>query len=117
MIAATYGQGLLTQGHTVAHAPTAQMAIHAADRQTPDLVIVEVQLVEHSGVEFLYEFRSYPEWQQIPAIILSTVPPAEFSVSQELLKNELGVRSYYYKPQTKLAQLLTVVDELTAATV
>jgi DNA-binding response OmpR family regulator len=116
VLADTYRQALLRDGHEIMVRTSAQVAIFAADETLPDLVILELQLIEHSGIEFLYEFRSYPEWQAIPVIILSHVPPAEFDVSRELLTRELGVRSYHYKPHTSLRRLLAVVNELATAT-
>jgi DNA-binding response OmpR family regulator len=98
-------------GHEVQAAGSAQAAIMSADVIRPDLVILELQLVEHSGIEFLYEFRSYPEWQAVPVIVQSQVPPAEFAGSWQLLQDELGVRAYLYKPRTALVQLLSDVNK------
>jgi len=111
LLADTYKKALAKDGHTVKTAATAQAAITTADDKQPDLVILEVQLVEHSGIEFLYEFRSYPEWQDIPVLIHSNVPPAEFNDSQQILKNQLGVDYYLYKPRTTLQELLYSVRE------
>jgi DNA-binding response OmpR family regulator len=117
LLAQTYAQALQHAGHKVNVAPTAQAAIFAADERRPDLVLLEVQLVSHSGIEFLYEFRSYPEWQDIPVVIVSHVPPGEFADSWELLKGELGVRAYRYKPRTSLKALLRLVNEFATVTV
>ncbi len=95
--------------YEVTHTTTAQDAILRADENTPDLVILELQLVAHSGIEFLYEFRSYADWQQIPVIIVSHVPPGEFAASSKLLHRRLGVRAYLYKPQTSLRRLMAAV--------
>ncbi len=111
LLAETYVQALMTAGHKVVACASAQAAILAADMSKPDIVILELQLIEHSGVEFLYEFRSYPEWQAIPVIIQTGVPSAEFSGNWQLLKQELGVGAYLYKPQTTLQQLLASVGE------
>ena len=111
LLAQTYDQTLRQAGHTLSTVATAQRAIFAADEQKPDLVLLELQLVSHSGIEFLYEFRSYPDWQSIPVIILSHVPPGEFADSWDLLKQELGVVAYRYKPRTSLQALLRVVNE------
>jgi len=110
LLAGTYRKALEYAGHKVRLAATAQAAIHAADAMRPDLVILEMQLVSHSGVEFLYEFRSYPDWQAIPVVAVSNVPPGEFAESRELLHEELGVRTYHYKPRTTLRALLKTVD-------
>lgn len=104
-----YRELLHHEGHEVWLSPTAQGAIHAADEHKPDLVLLEMQLVSHSGVEFLYEFRSYGDWADIPVVVISQVPPAEFSASRDILYEELGVQAYHYKPRTSLAQLRHIV--------
>jgi DNA-binding response OmpR family regulator len=111
LLAETYFLALNDAGHQVMACAGAQSAVMVADRQQPDLVILELQLVEHSGIEFLYEFRSYAEWQDIPAIIHSLVPPSEFETSRRLLEKELGVKAYLHKPHTSLRHLLSTVSE------
>lgn len=111
VLAESYVQALLHDGHEVQAAGGAQAAILSADAITPDLVVIELQLVEHSGIEFLYEFRSYREWQDTPVIIQSNVPKGEFADNWQLLKEELGVQGYLYKPRTSLEELLAMVRE------
>jgi DNA-binding response OmpR family regulator len=111
LLVQTYAQALERDGHVVVVVGTAQAAIHAADERKPELVILEMQLVSHSGVEFLYEFRSYDDWQAIPVVVLSQVPPGEFIDSWGLLQGELGVKKYLYKPRTKLEKLLRTIGE------
>src|SRR5438309_374786 len=89
----TYAQALADAGHRVVAAATAQTAIQAADEQRPEIVIVELQLVEHSGIEFLYEFRSYSEWQAIPITILSQIPRGEFGDNLSLLHTQLNIQT------------------------
>lgn len=109
LLADSYRAVLEDAGHDVLMCASAQSAIFAADAVCPDLVILELQLIGHSGVEFLYEFRSYPEWRAIPVVVLSQVPPVELDGSRSLLAEELGVRTYYYKPQISLANLVSEV--------
>ncbi len=111
LLAESYVRALQAAGHEVNAASSAQAAILAADAIRPDLVILELQLVEHSGIEFLYELRSYPDWQGIPVLIQSHVPGAEFADSWQLLKDELGVKEYLYKPRTSLKELIASVNE------
>lgn len=108
-LARAYKSALETAGHQVLIGTSAQTAVDAADEVCPDVVIMELQLVAHSGIEFLYEFRSYADWQDIPVIILSKVPPAEFNQCARTMREHLGVSTYCYKPQTDLKQLLHVV--------
>lgn len=111
-LAQVYVQALELAGYHVAHVISAQAAIGAADAQAPHAIVLELQLPVHGGIEFLYEFRSYPEWQHIPVIINSHIPPEEFVPVQPVLRDELGVRVCYYKPRTSLQQLLRSVAEL-----
>jgi DNA-binding response OmpR family regulator len=109
LLAKTYAQALQNDGHRVLCSANAQQAIFMSDMSVPDLVILELQLVSHSGIEFLYEFRSYPDWQDIPVLIHSQVPPAEFLDSWQLMQDQLGIMDYVYKPHTSLAKLRKVV--------
>lgn len=106
-----YEKAFTVKGYEVKHVFGAQDAVIAADDKNPDIVLCELQLVGHSGIEFLYEFRSYTDWQMVPVIVLSTVPPIEFSGSQNGLKEQLGIDAYLYKPTTTLAQILRTIDD------
>jgi len=107
LVAKTYMDALRAAGHTVQACASAQSAVFCADEQAPDLMILELQLVGHSGIELLYELRSYADWQDLPVIIVTNVPAGEFQGSWKLLRDELGVQSYHYKP---LLSLKTLVD-------
>jgi DNA-binding response OmpR family regulator len=106
--AATLTQVLTQAGHSVAHAVSAQGAISRADDQVPDVVVLELQLPHHNGVEFLYEFRSYFEWLHIPVVVHSFVPPRELKHAATL-HAELGVARVLYKPQTSFGALCEAV--------
>jgi CheY-like chemotaxis protein len=108
--AATYIRALNQAGHTAHHAVAAQQAVQLADEVTPDVVVLEMQLPRHNGVEFLYEFRSYSEWLDIPVIIHSFVPLAELAVTPAL-RSQLGIAGMFYKPETSLDQLCTAVGQ------
>lgn len=110
VLAETYAQALILEGHTVTPCAGAQAAILAADSQRPDLVILELQLIEHSGVEFLYEFRSYSDWQNIPVIIHSLVPGSEFNNNKNIMNEHLGVIYYLEKQRASLKELISRVN-------
>lgn len=115
LLASTYRRALERAGHSVSHHTSAAMAMQAADRQRPDILVIELQLARHNGVDFLYEFRSYREWQSIPVILMSQVPPQEAVMSGEVWE-QLGITTYLYKPHTTLQQLVQSVDGALAAT-
>ncbi len=116
LLAETYKEALSTAGHKVSVASGSQEAIDLADNTSPDLIILEIQLVSHSGVEFLYEFRSYPEWQNIPVIIHTSVPFAELADSWPILSKHLNTSEYKYKPDTTLEALISSVSDLALTT-
>jgi len=110
LLAQIYCQSLTAARHSVIPCASAQAAILAADQQTPDVVVLELQLIEHSGIEFLYEFRSYTEWQNIPVILHTQVPAGEFASNWQLLRDELGASAYLYKPLTSLRGLTKAIN-------
>ncbi len=116
LLAETYKKALKTAGHKVSVASGSQEAINLADNISPDLIILEIQLVGHSGIEFLYEFRSYPEWQNIPVIIHTSVPYAELANGWPILSGYLNTTEYRYKPNTTLESLISSVNDLALTT-
>jgi DNA-binding response OmpR family regulator len=113
MLAASYVTALQQDGHEVAVSRDAQVAINRADSVAPELVIAELQLKGHSGIEFMYEFRSYGDWQTVPVIVLSSVPRAEIAGGDDVLK-ELGINDYLYKPETSLMDIRRAVQRIGA---
>ncbi len=112
LLARSYMAALDHAGHKVTHALSAQAAIHAADRQLPDVVVLELQLPMHGGLEFLHEFRSYAEWQDVPVIINTALPPPIIAKVKSLLVRDLGVGDVLYKPHATLQALLASIREL-----
>lgn len=110
VLAKSYLTALKNAGHKVRHYARGQSAIEAADKRTPDLVIVELQVPGHNGLEFLYEFRSYAEWQNVPVVIQSIVP--QDAIEQAAASPHFGISAYLYKPVTKLSKLTETVNEL-----
>ena len=97
-------------GYSVALKRSAQTALDALDEAVPDLIIIELQLGVHNGIEFLYEVASYPEWQHIPVVVHTINAKAQdeiFATSFEQLK----VKAILYKPKTTTAQLVKVVKQ------
>jgi DNA-binding response OmpR family regulator len=99
--------------HEVAVHHDLQQAVASADKQKPAVVITELQLAGRSGVEFLYEFRSYPDWQAIPVIILTTLTSEELQDYADIFK-DLNVSAVLHKPHTGLARLLSETERVLA---
>ncbi len=112
ILAKQYSQALLDDNHKVSLATGAESALPILDEKV-DVIVLELQLGQHNGLEFLYEIRSYDDLADVPVIILSNVNPVHVT-SAETYKL-LTIAAYLYKPETKLSKLRdTVSDTLQA---
>lgn len=110
-LARTVTESLTSNNHTVHLAETAQAAIIIVDDVRPNIIILELQLPVHNGVEFLYELRSYADCQNIPVLIYSNIPPTIEAISP-LLWRQLGISAYLYKPLAKLTDIIRTIDDV-----
>jgi DNA-binding response OmpR family regulator len=110
-LARTYVQALQHVGFMVTHVSSAQDAVDAADHEAPEVVILELQLAVHDGIEFLHEFRSHTEWRTIPVIVNTNLPKQALAPVQGALAGDLGVAEVLYKPRTTLQQLISSVRQ------
>lgn len=97
-------------GFKVTWKRSAQTGLDALDDYLPDIILLEIQLGNHNGIEFLYEINSYPEWQRVPIIIHTINPKAQDEIFKEAFK-QLGVRDILYKPRTSTVQLVRTVKK------
>jgi two-component system response regulator AtoC len=88
----------------------AQSAISAADESRPDVVVLELAMPKHNGAAFLQEFRTYPDWIDIPVIIYSHIPREDTGLSEHEW-HKLGVVTYQYKTTSKLANLSNAIEQ------
>ncbi|MCA9328569.1 response regulator [Candidatus Saccharibacteria bacterium] len=96
--------------HELTLANDAGTAIVAANQHTPDIVILELSLASHSGLEFLYEFRTYQDWEHIPVLVYTTVRLQD-TVLRSRAWQQLAVADYLYKPDTTLETLRLAVEK------
>jgi len=89
-----------------------QSAIEYVDNFLPDLIILELQLVNHSGIEFLYELRSYSDTRLLPVLIYSYISQDTWRDSRSLLENQFLIKDYLYKPQANFYQVLSQINQL-----
>ena len=74
----------------------------------PDLVLLDLMLPEISGIDLLKEFRSHPDLQQLPIIILSAIADPE-QIREGLSE---GADRYLTKPYLANNLLNTVREVL-----
>ncbi len=112
VLANIYIKLLINNGYQTITSSNADSAIKQIDEFKPDLIVLEIQLVEHSGIELLYEIRSYIDLDPIKVIIFSKIPYYEFKDSIFSLKKDLMIDSYLYKAETKLTKLLDQINRI-----
>lgn len=104
VLARLYQSALEADGHDVSRTGTAQEALYIIEKSRPDKVILEIDIPNHNGLEFLYEFSSYSDWDGIDIIIHTSLRPSLFQ-RMKVSWQYLGVSEYLYKPETTLAAL------------
>jgi DNA-binding response OmpR family regulator len=115
LIAANVADFLRAEGYEVVWHKDPQSAIESTDKHHPDVVVMDLVLSAHNGVEFLYELRSYPEWHKLPVIIFSNVAQTDLEAVHQGLEH-LDILAYHHKPITSLRQLaksVKVANQLT----
>ncbi len=95
---------------TVLVAYRAADALQLSNDSVPDIVVMELSLAEHSGLEFLYEFRTYTDWLSIPVLIYSTVKLDDTVLHSRAWK-ELDIQDYLYKPDVSVATLKSSIEK------
>lgn len=108
LLASTYAKAFELTKLKVDCESDAQGAISYIDTKHPDLIVLELQLAKHNGVEFLYELRSHSDLQQIPIILHTVIPVTDLHLTQQV-QDQLGIVEYLYKPQTTLEELISKV--------
>ena len=73
------------------------------DGQLPDLILLDINMPEISGMDFLEFLRRRKEWKHLPVVMLST-EAADVTIDQAIA---LGADGYITKPVT--------IEELEAA--
>jgi two-component system, sensor histidine kinase and response regulator len=71
---------LLGQGHEVRSFPLGRMALAAALKNPPDLILLDINMPEMNGYEVCERLKSNPELSDIPVIFLSALNETEDKV-------------------------------------
>ncbi|MFO0920295.1 MAG: response regulator [Candidatus Saccharimonadales bacterium] len=111
ILSQTYFTFLNRRGHETIIASTAGSAINTLENTAIDIIVVELQIAEHNGIELLHEIRSYSEWQNVPVIVNSFIPIEIIGIDAKVLR-EFHIVDYLYKPVTSLGDLAIVIESL-----
>lgn len=104
-----YRQALTLAGFVVQAAQDAQTGLDLLDEYGADVLVLDLLLPAHGGIEALHELQSHSDWQAIPVVVLSSIPHKRFMKSDMA---QLGVKHYLYKPDTTPADLVDTLSRL-----
>ena len=102
----TITMALTSCGHPTASAETGIEALERVGEQRPELVLLDLQLPEMDGWEFLRHFRGLPDCATVPVVVTSA--------AHRVVPSELDAQAFRPKP-FDLDELLDVVEELLSA--
>ena len=99
------------QGLEVATVKDAQGAVDWLDvpKRKCELIILELFLGAHSGVELIHEIRSYADWAKIPVVIHSKADITTL-FSEAHLKKEYGVVGVLKKSNKSIPKLVSYAN-------
>ena len=103
----TLGEDLLSAGHLPLFASETQEAIDAAERELPDLILLDLRFPGGGGLDVLQHLKRLPETADIPVIVFSG--QKSDTLVEEAMR--LGARAYVQKSftNTRLAEVISVV--------
>ena len=88
---------LTEMGHTVAEAENGKKALEALAGIKPDGIVLDINMPEMGGIEFLEERGKNPLWKAIPVIVLTTQDEAPLREKAM----GLGAKGFLAKPFNK----------------
>ena len=110
VLAQNFGYYLMNRGHYVSWHVDPQTAMDDADESQPDIILLDLLLAGRSGIEFLYEFRSYADWRHLPVVVISNIAVEDLGQCIDAFE-QLNVSAYRYKPTTSLSQLANTIEQ------
>jgi DNA-binding response OmpR family regulator len=99
---------LRMSGHTVVGAENGLEALDRVHEEPPELVVLDLQLPEMDGWEFLSHFRSLTGSRDVPVVVMSA--------AHRVVVDDLDAQAFFAKP-FDLDELIDVIEELSAVRV
>ncbi|WP_088894906.1 hybrid sensor histidine kinase/response regulator [Leptolyngbya ohadii] len=102
------GKILESQQYTVLKSLNGRMALQAAQRNPPDLILLDINMPEMSGYEVCQQLKASEVTANIPVIFISALD----QVNDKVRAFEMGGQDYITKPFQELEVLARVQNQL-----
>ncbi|MEH2000541.1 MAG: diguanylate cyclase [Nostoc sp.] len=99
---------LESQGYIISKSLNGKMALQAAFRHPPDLILLDINMPEMNGYEVCQQLKASKTTDQIPIIFISALD----QMNDKLQAFELGGQDYITKPFQELEVLMRVKNQL-----
>lgn len=96
---------LRARGYAAVCAGSGVEALAAMERQTPDLVLLDVAMPEMDGLTFLRTIRADPRWALLPVILMTAMLERDCGDAAK----SLGVRGHLLKSNFSLTEMVAMV--------
>jgi|SRR5580765_2081898 len=103
---------LLTAGYLVLLACDGEEALELARESVPDLVLLDLLLPGIGGEEVLYSLKRDARTEQIPVIVVSHLPPANFANLKAAGAAEYFHKSRFLQDEEGQAAFLGMIDRV-----
>jgi DNA-binding response OmpR family regulator len=103
----TFGDFLEKEGFELISALDGETGLKLAEKETADLILLDLILPKMEGIEVLKKLRENPKTKDIPVIVLTNVD--DFEKLEKSL--ELGVKAYLVKTDFTLEEVLQKIKE------
>jgi len=104
----TFGDFLEKEGFELISALDGETGLKLAEKEIPDLILLDLILPKMEGIEVLKKIRENPKTKDIPVIVLTNVD--DFEKLEKSL--ELGVKAYLVKTDFTLEEVLQKIKEV-----
>ncbi|PSB14310.1 diguanylate cyclase response regulator [filamentous cyanobacterium CCP2] len=102
------GKILESQRYTVLKSLNGRMALQAAHRNPPDLILIDINMPEMSGYEVCQQLKASETTANIPVIFISALD----QVNDKVRAFEMGGQDYITKPFQELEVIARVQNQL-----
>jgi diguanylate cyclase (GGDEF)-like protein len=99
---------LESQGYIIRKSLNGRMALQAAERHPPDLILLDINMPEMNGYEVCQQLKASKTTDQIPIIFISVLD----QINDKAQAFELGGKDYITKPFQELEVLMRVRNQL-----
>jgi two-component system cell cycle response regulator len=96
---------LREHGYQVVAVPDGEFLMQRLQDERPDLVLLDVMMPKVDGLQLLRRIRAEPGWQDLPVLMVSSMPPEDGTVKSL----EIGANDFIPKP-FRMKELLARVD-------